>query len=540
MCVISETHWNIDLDHSFIQDTLWSENHVNYQDSADTNTPPVSTRQDGVALLFPPASPIAATRLKAWHEERVTAATWRLECPTWLHPIYLSAVYRAPRDSHSNDQTATDVRILLDILTQQYPDGPHIAAGDFNAHTAGNSKGPHALHLPPRRSDARPTNLFGQALLGLLQPINWIIATNRIVASTTHYSRALVIKDPHNPLRLVDQRSCLDYFLTHVDNWSSIASEAILALSGASLGTSDHNLCLLDFTMQTAPPSQHPQQAVQFLPLPHRPTFNLHALATNVHTTASRQGRGPLPPPQVLYTQALATTLPAWTTSARIHLNARPNPTNPQALGFQPTLDTIYASLTGHLAQALHMAVGLAPLQPVPPHTTNHPPAHASAASLHTLCQAHAASLASLTNAIAYERVYPTDPAVVTYRRQMEQHYAISSKKLAAGQRKADLVSFQCHVNTHVIRSAQQAYAWKLLKAVVHPPERGVPSLVKDAAGNLILSQMRSAHRWHEARTYTSRDWSCEPMFHTSHLQQLAAEDQRLAALHLHAGSRHP
>jgi hypothetical protein len=539
VCIITETHWNIDSDRSFVNESLWTESHVNYHDPAE-DPPLAQSRRGGVALLLPPASQISAALVRKWHDTRVTAATWKLQHHDWTQPVYLSAVYKSPGGGDNDENTAADVQTISAVLTHPTPDGPHIVTGDFNAHTADESEGPHALHLPPRRSDNHQPNQFGLALLGMLQPISWIIATNRLVSGTTSFSRAVVVQDPHDQTRLLDQRSCLDYFLMHVDHWHSIMSEAIIALSGASLGKSDHNLCLMDWAMPVAPPTAHQPPPIHFLPLPQRPTFDLHALATNQHTHNSRQGRsGPLPPPQALYARALEATLPAWLHTARLHLQAGHAQPSPQILAFQPTLDTLYTDFTALMAQGLHDAVGPLPAtgQSIPNSTRAAPP---HSPSLSALCQAQAHALDSLADAMRQEQAFPNDPAYAAARRQMEQHFAILSKRVAVHQHRTAQNTFQHRVNVHPLRSDQPSRAWKTLKALVHPPERGVPNLVKDTAGKLILSQTHSAHRWHEARAHTSRDRSLEPVFDTAHLRQLAAEDHRLASLQVVPHCAHP
>jgi hypothetical protein len=71
---------------------------------------------------------------------------------------------------------------------------------------------------------------------------------------------------------------------------------------------------------------------------------------------------------------------------------------------------------------------------------------------------------------------------------------------------------------------------WSILKSLLEQRPKGVPRLVKDAAGSLITSATKSAERWHESRDHISRDQSLDQGFNTQHLADIAQRGASLAA----------
>ncbi len=268
---------------------------------------------------------------------------------------------------------AEDIQTLAEIMTSVTQRGPLIAennptthrthrthrtplviTGDFNAHTADEQDGTRHSLLPPRRGDNLPVNNMGQALLGLLRSINWTILTNRFQHGDTLYSCSVVYDDYNQ----TEQKACIDYFLIHDSHAKSISGEAILKDSGSEIGRSDHNLCLLDLTLdpnEAGAPTGH----VDMLPFPPHTFYNVRDLTTrknqlnnndNSGTAAEEPTNNHIPPKQQAYQAALLSHLVDWQADIE-SIKRHPLPQDQRQL----TMDLLYEQLTNNIKMSLEL-----------------------------------------------------------------------------------------------------------------------------------------------------------------------------------------
>jgi len=169
------------------------------------------------------------------------------------------------------------------------------------------------------------------------------------------------------------------------------------------------------------------------IPLPPRRFFHTRELATNEHSSKSRQGRpSPILPPQTLYQDALAEALPAWLQTISLLAQSWPTHAAPHTHNAQKQLDTVYQQLIDILAASLQQAVGstssgATQAQPTPHIHQLHTPE-----ALTNLCAEKNSLLLRLQDAIAQEHAHPTNPDLSHVRRSLESQYSSCSRKTTA------------------------------------------------------------------------------------------------------------
>jgi hypothetical protein len=276
-CVITETKWTYCSTRDYLDRSGWSCLRTDYQEMPDSHTDTSKLQRGGVALLLPPNTEVSAHKIRSWQQNCITATTWKLTRPDWKDPVFLTGIYKSPGQNLDAGDIAEDIQTMAEIMTSVAPTFIHVITGDFNTHTADEQDCTRHSLLPPQRGYNLPVNNMGQALLRLLQSINWTILTNRFQHGDTLYSCS-VVYDNHNQ---TEQKACIDYFLIHNcgSQAKSIRGEAILKDSGSEIGRSDHNLCLLDLTLdpnEAGAPTEH----VDMLPFPPRTFCNIRDLTT--------------------------------------------------------------------------------------------------------------------------------------------------------------------------------------------------------------------------------------------------------------------
>jgi hypothetical protein len=517
-CVIVETKWSYTTSKAFVHQSDWKLLATDYSPMQPSSKDPRTSQRGGVALILPPDSLITINTIKQWQHTRTTAATWQLQHPDWLQPIYITGIYKSPGKNLTDTLISEDTQILSHILTSIPPDKTHLVMGDLNARTGADLEGPHSVQLPPRVGDGHQVTPVGLALMGVLQHLKWLIVTNRFRHGTTTFTRSIVINDPHP----TDQKSCIDYFLINETQSQLIQGEAILAHSGTELGRTDHNLCLLDILIPHAPPNNDTPN-ISLLPLPPRKFFNTTQLSTNEYPPSTSLTTKRSTPPQTTFQTALNLRLPSWT--KKFKTMSREGMDNST---FQIRIDKAYEELTEILDSALELSIG-SKTSSVHTKSKNRrrlPPPP----SLLPLLITRNTRLKDLNTSQTKENQNPSQYNS-NDRRQKELQYLQACRavnKHALTQKRRTLLA---KVNEKDILATQAGDAWRTLKSLVQNQKKGVPNLVKDTQGVLITSTLQSAYRWHEAREYTSRDRSAEQGFNTRHLRDLTQKDNLLESL---------
>jgi hypothetical protein len=175
----------------------------------------------------------------------------------------------------------------------------------------------------------------------------------------------------------VEQKSTIDYFLTPVEDFGHVRSEAIVAYSGMELDSSDHNMLFVDLSIPRKNQNQA-QPSQGFFPPTTRPTYNLKELIFDFHTQRTREAnkRYPQSSPQQAFQRILQEETQTWLNTWADHPLRPPPALEPDqaARWRQGKLNQACGELISHFHTALTDSVGKFDPQDRTSATTQAPP----------------------------------------------------------------------------------------------------------------------------------------------------------------------